>query len=76
MYHGRRDENVEEWLANIQNNFKASGVPEEKKLNVICNYVKDSALTTLIDYQKTCVDKKTCPLVEELKILNNILLTI
>ena len=59
VYHARRDENVEQWLAIIQNNFRASGVPEDKKLNVICNYLKEGALSTLINYQRKCVESKT-----------------
>lgn len=59
VYHAPRDENVEQWLAIIQNNFRASGVPEDKKLNLICNYLKEGALTSLINYQRKCVEEKT-----------------
>ncbi len=51
-FSGRKDENVEKWITMMNNNLKAAGVPEEKKLYVITNYVKESALNTLIKYQR------------------------
>ena len=51
-YHGRRDENAEKWIMIINNNLRAAGVPENRKLYAITNYVKDSALSMLIKYQQ------------------------
>ena len=51
VYHGLKTENLERWITLINNNLKAGGVPEERKLYVISNYVKDSALSTLLKYQ-------------------------
>ena len=40
-YYVRRYENVWQWSAIKRNNFTASGVAEDKKLDVICNYFKE-----------------------------------
>ena len=65
VYHVRRDENVWRWSAIKRNNFTASGVAEDKKLDLIFNYFKESALTTLIKYQKKYAENKTKQKIEE-----------
>ena len=45
-------ENVENWISKVSNGIKAAGVPEDKKLAVITPYVKDTALNTLLNYQR------------------------
>ena len=51
-YSGLHDENLDEWIVLISNNLKAAGVPKEKQLVVITNYVEGSAFSTLVKYQK------------------------
>jgi hypothetical protein len=50
VYHGRKEENVEKWILMVSNNMRAAGVPENKQLYVLTNYVKDAALSALIKY--------------------------
>lgn len=57
IYHGRRNENVEKWIAIINNNLRTAGVPEDTKLYAITNYVKEVALSTLLRYQATTDEK-------------------
>ena len=37
-YSGNSDEDAERWLQIIQNNMAAVGVPDDKRLLVLCNY--------------------------------------
>ena len=53
LFYGRSNENVENWISIISNSIKAAGVPEDRKLAVITPYVRDSALNTLLSYQKS-----------------------
>ena len=52
IYHGKREENVERWIILINNNMKLAGVPRQKKILVLGNYVKDTALNLYISYIK------------------------
>ena len=55
-YNGRLGENLEKWIAVIENNFIATAVPEDRKLNVIVNYVKGEPLRQLLKYQRKCAE--------------------
>ncbi|RNA32079.1 hypothetical protein BpHYR1_035366 [Brachionus plicatilis] len=57
VYYGRTTENVENWISIVSNGIKAAGVPEDKKLAVITPYVKERALSTLLNYQKNSTIK-------------------
>ena len=45
IYRGRKEENVEQWITIILNNLRAAGVPKNKTLYVLTNYLKEGALT-------------------------------
>ena len=68
VYSGLNDENLDEWIVLITNNLKAAGVPREKQLFVITNYVSGSAFSTLVKYQKD-VDESDRSLSGYLKLL-------
>ncbi len=44
---------MEKWVHIVSNNLKAAGVPPRLQLCAITNYVKGSALSSLIDYQNS-----------------------
>ena len=50
VYGGSKGENLHRWIILVDNAMKAIGVPEQKKLCTITNYVKDKALDCLISY--------------------------
>ena len=52
VYRGRKDENVEQWITIVLNNLRAAGVPKNKSLYVITNYLTEGALSSLIKYQR------------------------
>lgn len=54
IYHGRKDEDLTRWIRKINNGMMASGVPEDRQIYVISNYVKESAENTLLAYQQEC----------------------
>ena len=58
VYHGRRDENIERWITLINNNMKLAGVPKQKKLLVLGNYVKDTALNMYMSYIKQTIPRE------------------
>ena len=57
VYYGRSTENVENWISIVSNEIKAAGVPEDKKIAVITPYVKETALSILLNYQKNSTIK-------------------
>jgi hypothetical protein len=50
VYGGSKGENLHRWIILVDHAMKAIGVPEEKKLYTITNYLKDSALDCLVAY--------------------------
>ena len=69
-YKGRADEDVMKCIAVINNNLAAAGVPDDKKLYVVCNYVKEGALNTLLKNQRDSASKNKKPVyIEFLDIL-------
>jgi len=53
VYHGRVDENLDEWITIMNYNCMAAGVPDNMKLYSVANYLKDSARSELMAYQRS-----------------------
>jgi hypothetical protein len=57
IHFGRSSDNVEKWITIISNALKAAGVPEDKKLYVITNYVQGAAQLVLLKYMRETAGK-------------------
>ena len=57
IYSGLIGENLDEWIQVIVNNFEASGVPDNRRLDVVTNYTAANAKSILLKYQRDNPDR-------------------